>query len=64
MDRGIYIGPQEVLKRKTALLRPSTLSRDLVEAQFDDLSLGLGFTHTWLYFPKDQFSAADLDDDI
>lgn len=63
MSKGIYIGPQEVLKRKTALLRPSRID-GFIEAQFDDLSLGLGFTHTWLYFPKDQFCAADLDDDI
>lgn len=64
MGKGIYIGPQEVLKNKTALLRPSRAVDGLIEAQFDDLSLGLGFTHTWLLFVETDFCAADLEDDI
>jgi len=62
MSKRTYIGNAEVLKGKTALVRESDVPGTVL-AQFDDLSLGLGFTHTWLMFKASEF-VGDIDDDI
>jgi hypothetical protein len=62
MRNGTYVGPQEVLKGKTALLKGGPIP-GTVQAQFNDLSLGLGFTHTWLMFEESDFCwDQDFDD--
>ena len=47
MLKGTYNGPTVALQGKSALLKDHRSNPDLVEAQFDDLSLGLSLTHAW-----------------
>jgi hypothetical protein len=63
MAHGTYLDPQGThphLKGKTAIIRPSE-SEAVVLAQFDDLSLGAGWTHNWTRFMRSSFLESQTD---
>jgi hypothetical protein len=53
MEQYVYIGPNEELKGKTALIK--VLGEGIYEVQFDDLKLPKTLTHGWTKFPSDYF---------
>ncbi len=55
---GTYTGQKEKLKGRTAILQPDGDHR--VTAQFDDLNLGLKYTHNWVPF---KLSEWEIDED-
>lgn len=55
MKQMTYVGPKNLLKGKTALVRPSE-QNTMVFAQFDDIeNLPLKFTHGWQPYPAEFF---------
>jgi hypothetical protein len=63
MKRGRYTGQQGVLRDQLALIQDGPLTGTVL-AQFNNLELGVGFTHTWLIFLETDFSIDQDFDDI
>ena len=53
MTHATYVGDNELLKGKTALLQRFTATT--VDAQFDDLTLPEEFTHGWKTYKASDF---------
>lgn len=63
LQQGTYVGPQKVLTREKALIQDGPLPGTVL-AQFNNLELGVGFTHTWLIFLESEFSIDQDFDDV
>jgi len=57
MTKMRYIGARPELHEKTALVRRNGM-RGVVEAQFDDLTLGV-WAHGWHFFPARMFASVE-----
>jgi len=62
MMTGVYIGPSVLLKGRRALVQacqlhssPYAKGGPAWRAQFNDLDLGLEYTHGWRAYPADHF---------
>lgn len=55
MKRMRYIGPNEKLKGKIALVKEVAGKPIHFDVQFDDLSLGKQWTHDWARIRKERF---------